>query len=94
MILVTFISIHFVIICDVLLWHTYETHPALSLKSVCDNTLTTYETASRRVPGASHSSGAHRGKGDDGSAAVCWVGKTGMESANEERGDWRSRVFT
>jgi hypothetical protein len=24
MILVTFISIHFVIICDVLLWHTYE----------------------------------------------------------------------
>jgi hypothetical protein len=25
MIFVTFISIHFVIICDVLLWHTYET---------------------------------------------------------------------
>jgi hypothetical protein len=25
MILVTFISIYFVIICDVLLWHTYET---------------------------------------------------------------------
>jgi hypothetical protein len=36
MILVTFISIHFVIICDVLLWHTYETHLALSLKSRCD----------------------------------------------------------
>jgi hypothetical protein len=36
MILVTFISIHFVIICDVLLWRTYETHPALSLKSGCD----------------------------------------------------------
>jgi hypothetical protein len=36
MILVTFISIHFVIICDVLLWRTYETHPALSLKSRCD----------------------------------------------------------
>jgi hypothetical protein len=37
MILVTFVSIHFVIICDVLLWHTYETHPALSLKSGCDS---------------------------------------------------------
>jgi hypothetical protein len=36
MILVTFISIHFVIICDVLLWRTYETHPALSLKFGCD----------------------------------------------------------
>jgi hypothetical protein len=36
MIFVTFISIHFVIICDVLLWRTYETHPALSLKSGCD----------------------------------------------------------
>jgi hypothetical protein len=36
MILVTFISIHFVIICDVLLWRTYETHQALSLKSGCD----------------------------------------------------------
>jgi hypothetical protein len=36
MILVTFISIHFVIICDVLLWRTYETLPALSLKSGCD----------------------------------------------------------
>jgi hypothetical protein len=39
MILVTFISIHFVIICDVLLWRTYETHPTLSLKSGCDNLL-------------------------------------------------------
>jgi hypothetical protein len=37
MIFVTIISIHFVIICDVLLWRTYETHPALSLKSGCDN---------------------------------------------------------
>jgi hypothetical protein len=36
MIHVTFIFIHFVIICDVLLWRTYEMHPALSLKSVCD----------------------------------------------------------
>ena len=36
MIVVTFISIHFVIICVVLLWRTYETHPALSLKSECD----------------------------------------------------------
>jgi hypothetical protein len=35
-IFVTFISIHFVIICDVLLWRTYETHPTLSLKSGCD----------------------------------------------------------
>jgi hypothetical protein len=39
MILVTFISINFVIICDVLLWHTYETHPALSLKSRCDTSV-------------------------------------------------------
>jgi hypothetical protein len=37
MILVTFISIHFIIICDVLLWRIYETHPALSLKFGCDN---------------------------------------------------------
>jgi hypothetical protein len=29
----TFISIHFVIICDVLLWRIYETHPTLSFKS-------------------------------------------------------------
>jgi hypothetical protein len=36
MILVKFISIHFVIICDVLFWRTYETHPTLSLKSGCD----------------------------------------------------------
>jgi hypothetical protein len=36
---VTFISIHFVIICDVLLWRAYETHPALSLKSECDKNL-------------------------------------------------------
>jgi hypothetical protein len=35
----TFISIHFVIICDVLIWRTYETHPTLSLKSGCDNHL-------------------------------------------------------
>jgi hypothetical protein len=37
MIFVTFISIHFVIICDVLHWRTYETHPALSFKSVGDS---------------------------------------------------------
>jgi hypothetical protein len=37
MILVTFISIHIVIICDVLLWRTYDTHPTLSLKSGCDS---------------------------------------------------------
>jgi hypothetical protein len=36
MIFVTFISIHFVIKCDVLLCRTYEIHPALSLKSGCD----------------------------------------------------------
>jgi hypothetical protein len=35
-VIVTFISIHFVIICDVLLQRTYEMHPALSLKSGCD----------------------------------------------------------
>jgi hypothetical protein len=33
---VTFISVHFVIICVVLLWRTYETLPALSLKSGCN----------------------------------------------------------
>jgi hypothetical protein len=37
MIFVTFISIHFVIICDVLLSRTNVMHPALSLKSGCDN---------------------------------------------------------
>jgi hypothetical protein len=36
MIFVTFISIHFVIICDALLWHKYETHLTLSFKSGCD----------------------------------------------------------
>jgi hypothetical protein len=36
MIFVTFTSIQFVIICDVLLWGTYETHPTLSFKSGCD----------------------------------------------------------
>jgi hypothetical protein len=36
MIFVTFISIHFVIIYVVLLWRTYEKHPALSLKSERD----------------------------------------------------------
>jgi hypothetical protein len=35
----TFISIHFVIICDDLPWRTYETHPTLSFKSGCDNDL-------------------------------------------------------
>jgi hypothetical protein len=39
MILVTFISIHFVIICYVLLWRIYETHPTLPLKSGCDKSL-------------------------------------------------------
>jgi hypothetical protein len=38
MIFMTFISIHFVIICDDLPWRTYETHPALSFKSGCDTT--------------------------------------------------------
>jgi hypothetical protein len=32
----TFIYIHLVIICVVFLWRTYETHPALPLKSGCD----------------------------------------------------------
>jgi hypothetical protein len=44
MILVTFISIYFVIICGVLLWRTYEMHPALSLKSGCDS----YRPATQR----------------------------------------------
>ena len=35
--IVTFISIHSVIICVLLLWRTYVTHPALSLKSKCDS---------------------------------------------------------
>jgi hypothetical protein len=35
----TFISIHFVIICDVFPWRTYETHPALSFKSGCDSAI-------------------------------------------------------
>jgi hypothetical protein len=34
--IVTFISIHLVIIRVVLFWRTYETHPALFLKSGCD----------------------------------------------------------
>jgi hypothetical protein len=36
---VTFISIHLVIVCVVLLWCTYETHPTLPLKSGCDTSL-------------------------------------------------------
>jgi hypothetical protein len=36
MIFVKFTSIHFVIICDVLLWRTYEMHLALSFKFGCD----------------------------------------------------------
>jgi hypothetical protein len=36
---VTFMTIHSVIICVVLPWRTYETHPALSLKSERDNLL-------------------------------------------------------
>jgi hypothetical protein len=39
MIFMTFISMHSVIICVVLPWRTYEMHPALSLKSGCDNEL-------------------------------------------------------
>jgi hypothetical protein len=33
---VAFISTHLVIVCVVLLWHTYETHPGLLLKSGWD----------------------------------------------------------
>jgi hypothetical protein len=36
MIFMTFLSIHSVIICEVLPWRTYETHLALSFKSGCD----------------------------------------------------------
>jgi hypothetical protein len=42
----TFISIHSVIIYDVLPWRTYETHPALSFKSGCDRD----HIVVRRVP--------------------------------------------
>jgi hypothetical protein len=42
MIFVIFISIHFVIICDVLFWRTYEMHLTLPLKSGCDNVLVTH----------------------------------------------------
>jgi hypothetical protein len=34
--IVTFVSIHWVIICVDLIWRTYETHPGLALKSGCD----------------------------------------------------------
>jgi hypothetical protein len=37
LIFVAFISIHFVIICDVLSWRTYETHSALFFKSGSDS---------------------------------------------------------
>jgi hypothetical protein len=32
----TFISIHFVITCDVVFWRIYKTHLVLSLKSGCN----------------------------------------------------------
>jgi hypothetical protein len=35
-IFMTFISIHLVILCVVLIWRTYETHPALPPKSGCE----------------------------------------------------------
>jgi hypothetical protein len=35
--IMTFISINYVTICVVLFWRTYETYPALSLKSGCEN---------------------------------------------------------
>jgi hypothetical protein len=37
MVFMTFISIHSVIICEVLSWRTYEMHPALSFKFGCDS---------------------------------------------------------
>jgi hypothetical protein len=37
MIFMIFVSMYSVIICVVLPWRTYETHPALSLKSGCDS---------------------------------------------------------
>jgi hypothetical protein len=36
---VIFVYIHLVIVCVVLLWRTYETHPGLSLKFGCDTSL-------------------------------------------------------
>jgi hypothetical protein len=44
MIFMTFISMHSIIICVVLTWCTYETHPTLSLKSGCDTTEATQTT--------------------------------------------------
>jgi hypothetical protein len=58
MIFMTFISIYSVIICVVLPWRTYETHPYLSFKSGCDrsrvrtqehNTTTTHTNAKKRA---------------------------------------------
>jgi hypothetical protein len=34
-----FISIHSIIICEILPWRTYETHLTLSFKSGCDSGL-------------------------------------------------------
>jgi hypothetical protein len=58
MIFMTFISIHFVIIYDVLPWHTYETHPTLSFKSGCDTSLANSESMLSRTFHVSPSKGA------------------------------------
>jgi hypothetical protein len=50
MVFMTFISIHFVIICDVLSWRTYETHPTLSFKSGCDRSGIRENVDSRTKP--------------------------------------------
>jgi hypothetical protein len=54
MILVTFISTHFLIICDVLLCRTYETHPTLSLKFGCDNSPVVHRTLYCSLSGECH----------------------------------------
>jgi hypothetical protein len=46
-VIVTFISIHLVIICVVLLWRTYETHPAYPLNTI----VTSGEREPREIEG-------------------------------------------
>jgi hypothetical protein len=51
MIFMTFISIHSIIICEVLPWRTYETHLALSFKSGCDIHMTMHGRGREAGPG-------------------------------------------
>jgi hypothetical protein len=88
---VTFISIHFVIICDVLLWRTYETHPALSLKSGCDSRVREGRGPRRfgRKLDSGDSEERPRGAGS-GVPLVCGEGPRPSMELND-RGAWPSR---